>query len=206
MYIYLIYFFESLITALFYRIKGGGFIKSTDFIVRLLFSCVFASIFYYHHAIIDIAYIASGIMIFSCFIAQCIGHSAYQGMGNGTIPKWTYIAPFLPRYTNTQWLALPMWRRTLNDMLGMASVGLWRGTITFIPPLLYLNRFHFHVSYFIPVLILVIWHPIAYLSGYFVPFSLGKSLRQQTAWSGTEWSELLTGFGWWVAQQMIILT
>lgn len=205
----MITFLQALFTAFMYRVKGGGFIKLTDTIVRIAFASTVAGLFYLHNSSTPNALWAASLMIPFGWLAQCIGHGAYQAMGHYPAPQWTYVAFWLPRYVQLQWSTMSQVKRTINDMLGMMMVGVWRGILTFIPPFLLLNWGSVTVYWFclslLPALLLAIWYPIAYLVGYYVPFTICDSLKQQKNWQGTEWSEFLVGFGWYFAERVFVI-
>lgn len=104
-----------------------------------------------------------------------------------TVPKY-WPAWFFPQYTQEEWSALPMWKRTLLDFGGMAVVGAIRGAVVFLPCIaLGLSP----LAALLGVAITAAWQPISYLVGHHIPFGILDNTP-----NSAEWGEFLIGAGW----------
>lgn len=106
-----------------------------------------------------------------------------------TLPKY-WPAWFFPQYSQSEWTALPMWKRTLLDFGGMGIVGLLRGAMVFLPTI----AFGISPLVAIAAFLAQLWQPVAYFVGYYIPF---KSLNNTP--NSVEWGEFLIGLGWAVS-------
>lgn len=193
---------KDIILGIVYRFRGGGFFSTGhDWIVRIvwglsltlayLFDNVRAEFWPYVAAITPLAY-----------LSMLVPHAVYQNMGRWPSPQKGWPGFFLPAFTQTQWTALPGAARTLNDFIGMGAVAFFRAAIVF-GPLLGLQYALGHAIALAGVLTasaaLVIGQPLAYLLGWYVPFTIGASLTKFS----TEWCELFNGVVWGIALWML---
>ncbi len=120
--------------------------------------------------------------------AQNAGHRAQTWkempdivvIGSITAPKWWPGFLFL-------WVK----NFAVQDFLGMASVGLIRGALVFLPPIAIGASVWGAV---IATIITMLWQPISYWAGYKVPFTVWTN----TAYSST-WGEFFVPIGWAIA-------
>lgn len=181
-----------------YRCRGGGFFHMLDFEYRILWGSALALAYIFNNATNpDIAY-AMLLLPLAYASMAWIPHAYCQNMGRWTSPQWAWPSFFLPRYTQVQWAALPMAARTLYDALAMAGVSFFRSVVVFAP--FALSQYAFHArnalgDVLTAMAVLVIGQPVAYLLGWLVPFSIGKSLTAKS----TEFGEFLTGLAYGIA-------
>lgn len=101
-------------------------------------------------------------------------------MGRGAAPQKKWPSFWLPTLTQEEWSA-SNFLRTTYDFLGMASVAFLRGALVFAPILLvaYLQGGALPIGGVVRATgVLTIGQPLAYLLGWYVPFSLGTSLEK----------------------------
>lgn len=184
--------------ALVYRFRGGGFFSTGhDWIVRLVWgSSLIITYLALNYAEPDYFYAAS--ILGTAYLAMLVPHAFCQNMGRWPTAQKEWPAFFLPELTDLQWTALPGPARTLYDFLAMAGVAAFRGLFVFTPFLLsaYLQHGQIELAGVLRACgTIIVFQPLAYLVGWYVPFSVGGSLTKNT----TEWCEFLNGAAWAVA-------
>lgn len=196
--IYFLNGFLELLTALAYRLRGGGFISfGSNWPGRAIFGAsLWADYLGPKLATFDLYY---GLAILPlAMLAMLVPHAYAQNMGRWPTPQKGWPAFFLPTLTDAEWAALPGAFRTLYDFFGMAGAAFFRAAIVFGPSLLSAHLQHGQID---PTgvlrasLVLTFGQPLAYVVGWNVPFSIGGSLTKYS----TEWAEFLNGVVWAIA-------
>ena len=132
----------------------------------------------------------------SAFLQLMVPHAFAQNMGNRT-QTWEQM----PRITLVGSITLPKWwpgalfiwvkNFAIQDFLGMASVGFWRGLVVFGPPM----ALGFSAVYCAAAIaITTIWQPVSYWVGYRIPYSIWTN-----AANSSTWGEFGIGIGWSIA-------
>ena len=183
--------FMAIVLAFAYRLRGGGFIAMLDFEYRLAWGCALAAAFILlHWDAPDFQYTA--ILPALAYLSMAfIPHAYCQNIGRWPLPQNKWPSYFLPDLSQAIWDKMPHWLRGIYDMLAMAGVAMFRGSIVFAPYWLTQNYFYGHdvmSSILKACAVLMIGQPIAYAVGWFVPLSL-PSLSAKS----TEWGEWLNG-------------
>ena len=181
-------FLRVVLLGIAYRIRGGGwFTFGSNVPCRILwsFSLALAALsrgasLYEGLALVPLAY-----------ASMYIPHACYQNMGRWATPQKSWPAFFLPTYNQTEWTSLSLFKKTLNDFIGMGTVGFLRGLLISAPFAVFGHLF----SAIALLTIITIGNPIAYLLGFYIPVTITSSLVKFSATYG----ELLTGMAYGVA-------
>ena len=176
----------DLVLGITYRIRGGGWVTWNNWSVRLVWSTSLALACY-----LESLSIVSISILLTAYASMYIPHACYQNMGRWATPQKSWPAFFLPTYTQAEWSALPQWKKTLNDFVGMAAVGFLRGLLIFAPFAYFINPFYALLA----LTIITVGQPIAYLLGFYIPVTIGSSLTKFSA----QWGEFLNGVAWGLA-------
>lgn len=129
--------------------------------------------------------IASTAMVFALsWIGIAMGHGTFQD--DGQSPQTiNYLVPYMPRYK----ISDPLWKRQLNDTIGMGLVHFMRAGIILVGALWFIVDGD--VANFVVLPIAVLFSGVAYHIGWKIPLDL-----PQLEAKSTEWGELLTGALW----------
>lgn len=174
-----------------YRLRGGGFYAfGNDTVPRIIWTLVFQ---FCSAFALDPRFLLGFTTSCCMFIAiSAIPHAFCQAMGrnpgvdDSLRDRWP--AAVIPSISQLTWNVMAQWEKTAYDYAQMTCVALLRGILVFIPYIFFTNEV---ARYLHAVLAIALLQPLAYLIGYWIPFSL-PSLSARS----TEWGELFTGLAW----------
>ena len=189
---------SALLNGISYRMRGGGWFHfPSDWIGRFIFSTTTAACYLLND---NFNIYSMAVLFVFMFLDILVPHEAYANMGRWATAQKTWPAFFLPSYTNEQWSVLPMWRRTLNDFLGMMGVGFFRGLLFIV--VIYLIDFILHIlgfNYILPLIfgmiglvINTLGQAFSYWVSYYIPLTITSSLQARTPL----WAEFFVGVVW----------
>jgi hypothetical protein len=185
----------ALFVFMYHYERNGDPFNTGDFWARVLWGLSFAlGVYALSWPVTN--FWALGWYVVGQFIAMLIPHAFAMNAGKRTqawidMPRLQFIGTItLPKYWPAFWLKpfLPYLSNTQQDLIGMATVGLLRGLIVFMPP----------VALGAPLvpslagwLFTMAWQPLAYLAGRFTPMAWFLN----TPYSAM-WGEFYTPIGW----------
>lgn len=202
-----------ILSAITYRIRGGGWINfGSTITARIVWGVGFGiSYFLLHDSGIWPPILAAIMAVVSVMI---VPHAFCQNMGRWASPQKKWPAFFMPTLSQMTWDKLPMWVRGGYDALEMAGVSIFRAGIVFVPLLifnLYVDSTISMVAYVRASAIVTVLSPLSYLLSWIMPFFIHKD-PEKGFWSWfkaaltaytTCWGEFMTGAAWGIALTQI---
>ena len=185
-------YIASAILAFVYRLRGGGFMKLSDLVCRVIWGVSLAASYIAIHRTSANLCFAASIVPSAVVSLMFIPHAYCQNMGRWPTPQHKWPSFYMPVLTDTEWQAAGVSGRTAYDFFSMLGVGFFRALIVFTPLCLiqYVQGRPPELYCAIEAVTAIsIFQSVAYLVGWHIPFSAGSSLTKNS----TEWSEFLTG-------------
>lgn len=211
----------NLITAVCYRIRGGGwFTIGSDTICRLIWSsslCVSYLLVAGKHGCI---FYALALIVLG-FVEMMVPHAWVQNMGRWPTPqvkwpmvtawritlpkisitkpfKWykpvTFTAPtfYLACPTQAQWDAMSLGQRTAYDFAGMMCVGWFRGAIVFLP-IGVTGAAYGHYTLLIAAFVGIVVLSFLAALAYLVGINFPLTITKSLEARSSEWGEFFSG-------------
>jgi hypothetical protein len=197
-------FLASLMLAIAYRIRGGGwFTLANAFVCRIIWGGALA--FAYDVLVLPSSqFVLAPIFVLTGFLSMLIPHAFCMNIGRWPTPQKSWCTFFMPTYTPAAWAALSPLKRAIYDTIQMAFVGLYRGLIVFgawMGAEIVLGHPLTIFSGIAAALTVSVLQAFGYVAGWYVPFTITKSLTAKSS----EWGEFFNGIAWGAALAVALL-